>query len=390
MRYGLLLILSFPLALHAQQSGTERLSQGIHAPSSTALSASQVQVRKAEILEEWQREERTKLAHNEAEKCITQDNLQMPYYYNVHGEKPADGRSLYISMHGGGNAPKSLNDSQWENQKNLYAPAEGIYLSPRAPWDDWNMWFQAPIDALFEELIRTMIVCCDVNPDKVYLMGYSAGGDGVWRLAPRLADHWAAASMMAGHPGDVGLLNVLNMPFTLWVGARDVAYDRNKEVAARGLELDSLQQAMPHGYVHECHVVAGMPHWMNLRDAAALPWMAQYRRQAHPRHIIWQQEEVLRPCFYWLQVPQNEMKRGNKVEARIKGNTIQILHCDYSEITLFLDDDMLNLDKKVTVLYQGHKIFSGKLTRTDENLRSTLSQRGDPSYMFPAQVKVKL
>ena len=121
MRYGLRLILSFPLALHAQQSGTERLSQGVHVPSPTALSASQVQVRKAEILEEWQREERTKLAHNETEKCITQDNLQMPYYYNVHGEKPADGRSLYISMHGGGNAPKSLNDSQWENQKNLYA-----------------------------------------------------------------------------------------------------------------------------------------------------------------------------------------------------------------------------------------------------------------------------
>jgi dienelactone hydrolase len=28
----------------------------------------------------------------------------------------------------------------------------------------------------------------DVNPNKVYVMGYSAGGDGVWRLAPRMAD----------------------------------------------------------------------------------------------------------------------------------------------------------------------------------------------------------
>lgn len=366
------------------------VSLGVYAQRVPSLSNKQAQAQAAELLQQWRNEQQQLLAHNEQEKCITQGNLRMPYYYNIHGLKPADGRSLYISMHGGGNAPKSLNDSQWDNQKNLYRPVEGIYLSPRAPWDDWNMWFQAPIDSMFEELIRTMVACCDVNPDKVYLMGYSAGGDGVWRLAPRLADHWAAASMMAGHPGDVGLQNVLNLPFTLWVGAKDDAYDRNREVAKRGLELDSLQRQYPDGYIHDCHVVPGMPHWMNLRDAAALPWMAKNRRQPHPQHIIWQQEEVLRPAFYWLEVPRDEMQRGRKVEARIEGNTVHILHSDYSELRILLDDDMLNLNKKVTILYQGRTLFSDKLPRTTENLRTTLQQRGDPRYLFPSQVTVKL
>lgn len=338
---------------------------------------------------EWRTEQRARLQYNEDTKCITQGELKMPYYYNVHGAKPADGRSLHISMHGGGNAPKSLNDSQWDNQKNLYQPKEGIYLSPRAPWNDWNMWFQEPIDAMLEELIRTMVVLQDVNPDKVYLMGYSAGGDGVWRLAPRLADHWAAASMMAGHPGDVGLLNVRNMPFTLWVGAQDAAYNRNAEVAKRGRELDSLQLADKGGYIHECHVEKGMPHWMNLRDAAALPWMAQYRRSPHPTRLVWQQEEVLRKAFYWIEVPQNEMKRGKKVVAEIKGNTILISHCDYTSLTLWLDDDMLNLDKKVTVKYLGRKLFSGKVERNEKNLRQSLEERGDVRYMFPAKVRIQ-
>ena len=40
----------------------------------------------------------------------------------------------------------------------------------------------------------------DVNPNKVYLLGYSAGGDGVYQLAPRMADRWAAAAMMADSP----------------------------------------------------------------------------------------------------------------------------------------------------------------------------------------------
>ena len=350
------------------------------------LTAREAEEAKMKLTEEWRTDMRNRLQHNEEEKCITQGELKMPYYYNVHGTKPTDGHSLYISMHGGGNAPKSLNDSQWENQKNLYKPEEGIYLSPRAPWNDWNMWFQEPIDAMLEELIQTMVVLQDVNPDKVYLMGYSAGGDGVWRLAPRLADHWAAASMMAGHPGDVGLLNVRNLPFTIWVGEKDAAYNRNTEVAMRGRQLDSLQLADKGGYIHECHVEKGMPHWMNLRDAAAVPWMAQYRRTPHPARIVWQQEEVLRPTFYWLEVPKNEMQRGRKVVAEIKGNTILISQCDYPQLTLWLDDDMLNLDKKVTIKYQGRKLFSGKIDRTAENLRQSLTQRGDIRYMFPAKI----
>lgn len=353
------------------------------------MSAGEAKVKAGEVLEEWKAVQRERLQGNEEERCITQGELRMPYYYNVHGEKPAEGRSLYISMHGGGNAPKALNDSQWENQKNLYRPAEGIYLSPRAPWNDWNMWFQEPIDGMLEELVRTMVVLQDVNPDRVYLMGYSAGGDGVWRLAPRLADHWAAAAMMAGHPGDVGLLNVRNMPFTIWVGGNDAAYNRNVEVARRGVELDSLAKADRGGYVHECHVVAGMPHWMNLKDAAAVPWMAQYRRDARPERVVWQQEEVLRRAFYWLEVPQEELERGKKVVAEVKGNTIRISHCDYTSLILWLDDELVDLDRKVTVKYRGRTLFRGKVERSEENLRRSLEERGDVRYMFAGRVVVR-
>jgi ABC-type multidrug transport system fused ATPase/permease subunit len=42
-----------------------------------------------------------------------------------------------------------------------------------------------------------------------------------------MADRWAAASMMAGHPGGVSLVNLRNTPYMMWVGALDKAYDRN-------------------------------------------------------------------------------------------------------------------------------------------------------------------
>jgi poly(3-hydroxybutyrate) depolymerase len=107
-------------------------------------------------------------------KVIEIGKHTMRFEFFVYGQKPKSGRSLFISMHGGGNASARLNDSQWENQKRLYRPAEGIYVAPRAPTNTWNLWHQGHIDGFFDRLIENFVVLHGVNPNRVYLMGYSA------------------------------------------------------------------------------------------------------------------------------------------------------------------------------------------------------------------------
>lgn len=323
------------------------------------------------------------------DSVIRQDADSMKLWWTIYGEKPADGRSLWISLHGGGGVPSHVNDQQWRNQMRLYRPAEGVYVAPRAPVDAWDMWCQQPIDSMYRTLIRTMVAHFDVNPDKVYLLGYSAGGDGVWRMAPRMADHWAAASMMAGHPGDVRLENLLNTPFMIWCGAEDAAYERNRLDAERGLQMDSLQKASPDGYVHETHILPGKPHWMDREDAAAVPWMAKYRRQAWPLRIVWQQEAVLQPCFYWLAAPRSELKRGMRVDATVKGNTIDISRCDYSSLTVFLSDELVNLSKPVIIRLRGKKVFKGRVKPSEDVYRQTLHLRQDTRFAAPCCVTVR-
>ena len=313
----------------------------------------------------------------------------MSFWYTTYGTKPTDGYSLFISLHGGGNALAQLNDSQWENQKQLYQPQNSVYLAPRAPYDDWDMWFKPDLDQFYASLIQMCVAYLDVNPDKVYLIGYSAGGDGVWRMAPRMADTWAGASMMAGHPGDVSLLNLRNTPFMVWCGALDAAYNRNRECTQRGLELDSLHTADPNGYIHETHIVEGKPHWMDLEDAAALPWLQQYQRNPYPTHIVWRQEEVTHPHFYWLTAPADQLQRGKTVRLSLKGNTVTISQCDYTQLTLQFNDQMVNLDKPITIRMNGKTLFKGKLPRTLANLQSSLAARNDLRYIFPAQVTVE-
>ena len=339
---------------------------------------------------QWIADTQTRYHQAWQDHTLTINGKTMPFWHTTFGEKPADGYSLFISLHGGGNAPSQLNDSQWENQKVLYQPQNSVYLVPRAPYDDWDMWFKPDLDSFYTTLIQMCVAYLDVNPDKVYLIGYSAGGDGVWRMAPRMADTWAGASMMAGHPGDVSLLNLRNTPFMVWCGALDAAYNRNRECTLRGLELDSLHTQDPNGYLHETHIVAGKPHWMDLTDAAALPWLQQYQRNPYPTHIVWRQEEVTHPHFYWLTAPTDQLQRGKTVRLTLQGNTVTIQQCDYTQLTLHFNDHMLNLDKPITIKHNGKTLFKGKLPRTLTNLQTTLAERGDLRYMFPAQVTLQL
>ena len=319
---------------------------------------------------------------------LTVDGARMPIWATQFGPKSKDGtRPLWISMHGGGGAPAKVNDQQWDNQKRLYQPSEGVYVAPRAPSNEWNLWHQAPVDRLFERLIEDLVICERVDPDRVYLMGYSAGGDGVYQLAPRMADRFAAASMMAGHPNDARPEGLRNLPFAIHVGGDDGAFDRNKVAAQWGGMLDALAQADPGAYVHQVEVHAGKGHWMDREDASAVPWMAKYTRNARPMKVVWVQDDVTHPRFYWLAV--DEPKQGQRMVVTRQGQEITIVEAPPSvTVRILLDDTMLDLDQDVRVTQDGKELFTGRVPRSKAVIERTLQERFDPKAAFTAEVKV--
>lgn len=343
-----------------------------------------------EITENWFIN--TKIATREEweNNLITAGPNTLRIWKKTYGAKPKDGRSLWISLHGGGGLTTEENNQQWNNQQKLYTPKEGVYIAPRSPIDAWNMWFVEEINPLLMELIKVAIVQEDVNPNKVYIVGYSAGGDGVWRLAPRLADYWAAASMMAGHPGEISMVNLMNTPFMIWCGANDSAYDRNRLDKEHGEVLDSLEKANPGSYIHETHILEGKGHWMDNIDKAALPWMSKFVRNPYPQKIVFRQEEVLRDVFYYVGIPQEEAKHGKTVVIQHDGNLFEIVECDYSKVILYLNDSIANLDKEIKVRFNDKEIFCGKLKRSKETMISTIEQRNDPNYCFSSKIEITL
>ena len=338
----------------------------------------------------WLRKSAQELGPQWQRMTISHDSIKLACACRVFGAAPKDGRSLYISMHGGGHCPKEVNDEQWINQIYLYEPAEGVYIAPRAPWNTSDLWHRKGLDEMLEDVIRACVVFEGVNPNKVYLMGYSAGGDGVWRLAPRMADKWAAASMMAGHPGESSQINLINTPYMIWMGEHDHYYNRNTLAKEKSQVMDSLSAAHPGKYIHSNNIIEGKGHWMDRVDTAAIGWMAQYRRAPYPKQIVWRQEFVTREHFYWLTAPADEVEQGKTVIANIDGNDINIAQCDYSKLTIYLNDHLVDLDKKVTIRHNGKKIARVKPRRTIANLHHSLNLRNDRNYAFPCIIEVKM
>ncbi len=342
----------------------------------------------------WEAHRATKLAACQAEieaRELRDGDLVMPFFLKTFDEKPPRGHALWISLHGGGGAPARVNDQQWENQKKLYTVEEGIYVAPRAPTNTWNLWHEAHIDRLLYRLIEDLVILGDVDPNRVYVLGYSAGGDGVYQLAPRMADHWAAAAMMAGHPNGVSLEPVRNVPFALQVGALDAAYDRAKIGADYGRALEAFHAADPNGYESFVKIHEGKGHWMDRADAAALPWMAKQTRNPVPDRVVWQPTGASRASSSWLALPADAPRSGGIIDARIDGQVIDILRAEEIETLLIrLDDRMVDGDRPVTIRFGDRVLHDGPVTRSIKSLARTLADRGDPELLFPCEIAVAI
>lgn len=344
-----------------------------------------------QMLREYLADLRKQRKHEWEAKLIKLDDLEMKFDYRVFGDEPAGGHSLFISMHGGGGAPAEVNEKQWKNQIGLYEPAEGIYLAPRAPTDTWNLWHQSHIDKFFARIIENAIAIEGVDPNRIYLMGYSAGGDGVYQLAGRMADQLAAAAMMAGHPNDASPLGLRNIGFTLHMGGKDNAYRRNEVAAEWEKKLEALRLEDPEGYLHKVVIHPECGHWMQRKDTVAVDWMSRLTRDPLPKKVVWQQSSVTHDRFYWLAVDEQNKKPGSRIVVSRDGNTFTVGAVEgISQFKILLNDQMVDFEQPIVVEHSNGKGVFDKVRPSRQVIRRSIRNRGDANVIFVSEVEVSL
>ena len=234
----------------------------------------------------------------------------LKYTLEVIGEgpQPQDGYPLYIGMHGGGNDKTGDgNNKAWTSVGNSwYCKPVAAYHNNHGPAvlvcprgissgeitrdslvDEWNLHFRPESYVLIERMIANLLQPSHpefkasanlakyqdlnllnkhfIDPNKVILWSFSAGGDGAFRLGTKLSDRFAAVVAAAGHPGDTRFANIAKVVTLLEVGEDDY-YDDTKtnirfhraEVYLRLAEkpLEELKEKFGKDhYRHVCYVV---------------------------------------------------------------------------------------------------------------------------------------
>jgi Transglutaminase-like superfamily len=327
----------------------------------------------------------------DAKTVATQDR-KSPYLWRHVGRKPADGWALVIAMHGGGNAPASVNDQQWRAMFKRYKDhpeADGyVYLSLRAPNDTWNGFYDDAICPLVERLIRQFVVLGDVNPDKVYTLGASHGGYGAFVIGPKMPDRFAAihASASAPTPGETRGENLRDVRFTFMVGERDTAYGRAERCLDFEREIQAWRRSYG-GYPGRFEWEPGVGHRVPDLDKLA-EMLKAGPRNPHPVRIVWAQSDDVLRHFYWVEAA-NPLPSG-RIEAAVKDNAITLKAEHQNEVVLWLDAPLVDLARPVTVTRPDGRALAITDQPNVETYCVGLEKRGDPRLAAPLRVAVDL
>ena len=327
------------------------------------------------------------------EKLVKTVDRASPYLWRHVGEKPKDGWSLVIAMHGGGNAPKEVNDSQWKSMFERYYqdhPEAGgyVYLSLRAPNDTWNGFYDDSICLLIERLIRQFVLFGDVNPDKVYTLGASHGGYGAFVIGPKIPDRFAAIHASASAPTDGETFgeNLRNTRFTFMVGERDTAFGRADRCQAFAKKVDEWRTKRG-GYPGGFEWRPGVGHSVPDRDKLA-EMLKEGRRDPWPKQLVWVQSDHVLQHFYWIESPKPV--EGGRVEATVDGNQITITAEKQEQLALWLNAKIVDLTRPVTVTVNGGKAETFHPKPTLENYCLGLDERADAELAAPVRIALTL
>ena len=196
--------------------------------------------------------------------------------------------------------------------------------------------------------------------------------------------------MCAGHPNDVTPEGLRNLPFFLYMGGDDAAYNRNTVVREFSAKIDVLQAADPAGYVHRLTVYPGLPHNMQSREAEMIPRMSPLARAslAEARGVETERPRHCTPGFTGWNARPRRCSPTKSMPRASKGKPSPSKRPSTGSLTLRLSDALLDLDRPVRVVEGGRTLFEGAVPRSFAAVEQSLREREDPESVATALLPV--
>jgi hypothetical protein len=331
------------------------------------------------------------LKHDFEAKEVRFEKYLSHYTVKTVGTRPTNGWALFIAMHGGGGAPREVNDSQWEVMQRYYKdhPESGgyLYLALRAPNDTWNGFYDVYVYPLIANLINQFLLFGDADPNKVFIMGYSHGGYGAFAIGPKMPDRFAAIHASAAAPtdGETTPKTLRSAIFTYMVGEKDTMYGRIERCRKFNASIEKLRGDSTNSYPARFQEITGNGH-TGLPDRDKIKEMYPNLRNPVPPELTWLMTDKVIKDFYWVHVPKPSKKQ--EIEAVCSDNHIKVTtSTNMTAATVLLDSRLVDFDQPVTLELNG-KASSHKVQPSLRTLCATLLRRGDPELAFTAEIEL--
>ena len=346
--------------------------------------------------------------------------IETPYGPATWIQKGRGGKKagLALGLHGGGKGAGSASESagNWSVPKHLC-----IYPQGNLSWGDtWNTVFG---ERYLLTLIEIAKARYEIDPDRVYVMGFSMGGTGSWFLAGRHPDLLAGAIpghgvLMAEHvkqadPDAVGMVqhgfvpNVRNLPVYFYTGM----LDKNCEPGTFRYAWRAIQDLIADdkdGYgdvkfqLHENLAHAFPPG----EPQAGIKYVTSKRRNTFPKTLVWEYAEAPFPIrasndkvdrrpkhwFYWLRCadPRDNMYVRASISTSGSDNVIDLepTGSTAEDFTIYLNAKMIDEAKAVVVREGDKELYRGRPEPTYEAVFESLDARLDRAMVFDRKINL--
>lgn len=339
-----------------------------------------------------------------------------PATFAVQVPSSYKGRKLWplvIGLHGGGNGTGSGD----QHVGLLRGIDDAILVCPTSVDLGIKYYWRNPKnEEMLALLIKKMKEIFPIDPDRVYLTGYSMGGIGVYYLAPRLNERFAAVSPGGGSWKTVFWPQLLNTPVYLLHGKQDMRGKRFTDFPNAENAAKCLEEA---GCPYELRAVDCGHRMIDSEQATMVEWLLKQKRNPYPKRIV-----HASPCAKdfmvplspsppdrWLQIDSigdEKLERMHSVSGGgldlkktsvnmgildatwVDENKLEITASNVKAFTVRLAEQLVDFEEPLRITVNDKIVFEEKVSSSLPYAMQYADEHRDLSMIFVGEVQIEL
>ena len=239
----------------------------------------------------------------------------------------------------------------------------------------------AQMEAILDAVARLI----RIDPNRVVATGVSLGANFSIGYAAARPDRFAGIAPVSceGEFRESLLRNLAHTPVFAISGARD----RNIRTIEGPRAMNRILTGLGYDVVYREEAERGHEGFPRLYPEI-LRWAAKHRRNPHPMSVLRMPHQGIMPTsrrVHWLEI---DTRQGVAVGEIKPGNRIEIMTRWARSVTVYLHDQLLDLDKPVVVTVNGELVFEGAVKRSILVGLEQARRLRDRGRAYPAAVRI--